>query len=557
MPFTRSIATETGASRYAMFLDDRSWLSVISKPGTQRLIFDEAQTGKPYARPAGGEVASGVPVALLFWGEWWNQSQLGLDRQAFFIDAAQKLIASRYFEGLGQYGVEPPTYWGARVVTDPGPPADPGDNGEIFDMLDGLVDDTFPDPDDQLLLPVIFLPPGATQVDDAGHPGRHGSHHWGILDDHRFIFALIKWYDDTPLDSLDMAMRTVSHEIVEAMTDPWSNAPAWRTTGTPPAGGGDEIADEAEIPDGPNPKRVQSAFVNGVTVCAYWSNEEKHTVIPIDLDYSAQIAVEVQGISETAGPPQTFRPDPGILKLCPRIADRPYSCNSLSISERAICTVKTTRYRKPRVHWTVGDQYLEASRSIAVHVVGSELTPPDGVSVGPHDVTLDCVLSGDTTTLTIIAPGGLNFDVPVSCWVHDDTIQGLLAEHGDVNARPETLVGFAGSDVALDPEYTRALEACLSAIVKAALDRTHRVPPEGPPGPPEPGEVPGWALAALPAYARLTQFRKAQQVVRVSRAAQHLFERESASAITRSLVARAPALAATLQRAEPPLTKPV
>ena len=136
----------------------------------------------------------------------------------------------------------------------------------------------FPDPDDEQIAQMVFMPKGFTQT-----IGANGAHTFDY--DYEFPFdkdyywvAWVRWFDDIPGETREDVIRTATHELVELFSDPEGDG--WFAS---PSSSG-EIGDLAV-----SPGTKQSAFVNGAEVSAYWSNRHNATVIPIDRDYKARL----------------------------------------------------------------------------------------------------------------------------------------------------------------------------------------------------------------------------------------------------------------------------
>src|ERR1043166_4896051 len=125
-----------------------------------------------------------------------------------------------------------------------------------------------PGPTSQFLY-CVLVPPEVSTVDQRSTPagGWHQS----------YFFSMWDWltlgtanapvrYACVTGNDVDLYMKTLSHELVEAMTDP--DLKSFR------AASGEEICDLCE--DGPD----SAGFVDGVNVSSYWSNAKTACVIP-------------------------------------------------------------------------------------------------------------------------------------------------------------------------------------------------------------------------------------------------------------------------------------
>jgi hypothetical protein len=170
-----------------------------SDPDTPLLIFADAKFGAASVINHGGIVGSGLPIEALFWGDWW-QTPEGVDRQVLISSRLQSVIASPYFSELQRSGVAAPHWRGARVVTRPSPPGafnSTDDEQAVLDLIDALIDDdVFPDPDDEQIAQLVFMPKGF--IDTIGANGAHTKdfNADGPFDRDYFWVAWVRWFDD-------------------------------------------------------------------------------------------------------------------------------------------------------------------------------------------------------------------------------------------------------------------------------------------------------------------------------------------------------------------------
>src|SRR5262249_28302022 len=124
--------------------------------------------------------AEGVPVQLVFWDSWWNGP--GNTTRELVEQQTQRMLKSRYFSQLTQYGIPHAPVWrGSITVTKPGAPATlPVDKvtEEALDLIDKLIDDgVFPDPDDGPRIAfIVVFPPGFMITGTTAPPG--GAHNY-------------------------------------------------------------------------------------------------------------------------------------------------------------------------------------------------------------------------------------------------------------------------------------------------------------------------------------------------------------------------------------------
>jgi hypothetical protein len=528
--------TDTTSVVTALF-SEQTFQGSWSHPNVAVLVFADSQLPGFSVQHHGGPVGSGLPVELLFWGDWWNSVE-GANRRALIMDRTQALLASDYFSELKQYGVDRPYWRGALTVTSPGPPGAFNSNDDqqaVPDLIDDLIDDdVFPDPDDEKIAFVVFMPKGFTQS-----IGANGAH----TKDYNYTFPWDKdWYwvawvrsfgAETGEDPED-ALRTMSHELVEMLTDPESDA--WYAS-DPQTG---EIGDAAVSSPG-NVK--QTAWVNGVHVQAYWSNQYGATVIPIDRDYQARIlgAIKLTNRHVVQG---TFRPDPEDSRLCellPQccVANRDYTFTIVKRDERVRLSVETQRYRQPQLAWSVDGVPVTGNGTLSLNVFAGTIVGHKSEYVS-KSVNLQCTLSKSELTLQTIGTES-NFDVTVTCAITDGSITGNVRTN--VIAKPSVTVGFLGAELTIDPEYLRQKAECAKAASKMFRGIAQTTPKVklGDPVEFEPG-----ILGEVPAYARLDQYARAKEAVELAYSAYAVIPKEIAHALTTSLISDVPALQAAV-----------
>ena len=540
MPFSRTVVNVENGLSYATYIfSERTFQSAWSHPDVPVLVFADNSLPGFSVQHHGGPVGSGTPVELLFWGDWWNTAE-GIARLNLYVTRVQALLASHYFSELAQYGIVKPQWRGAKIVTQPGPPASFNSNEDVQavpDLIDDLIDDdVFPDPDDEKIAFVVFMAKGFTES-----IGENGSH----TKDYNYTFPWDKdWYwvawvrsfgepggtDQNPED----AIRTFSHELVEMLSDP--ELDAWYAD--KPQGG--EIGDAGVSPGGPK----QTAWVNGAHVQAYWSNQYGATVIPIDRDYKARILGTIR-LDHRDVVNGTFEPDPEDSRLCNLLPQccldrREYKFTIVKRDEIVRLSVETERYRQPQIAWKVEGKPVTADVVLSLDVIA-------GIFVGHHSkfvsktVAVQCKLLNNELTLRTIGTEA-NFDIKVACIITDGSIAGNLKTN--VIADPSITIGFVGAELTVDPEYGRQRAECEKAaaemLKKAGLGKSRKAKIG------DPVEFGPAVLADVPAYAHLHQYEHARRVIDLARMAHAFLPKEIATALTASLVSDVPALQAAL-----------
>jgi hypothetical protein len=233
-------------------------------------------------------------VLPIFLGSWWTPGSGALTVENI-MNALKTLASGPYFDGLKQYGyVGPVQVRNAQVDSQPwiasnnSDWAGPGPNVNQVEVLNTLVwkyihdlvdNDEIDNVDDNHdLIVVVFLDPNNPQpqnFDNAGNviPGAGGGalganykfEDPNTLDDAtRFQYAWI-----TTSNGFVGAMRTLSHELAESITDPFKSG--WeQNTPAPSPPNDDQISDVCNQP----------AISGGIPVTAYWSNADIACIVP-------------------------------------------------------------------------------------------------------------------------------------------------------------------------------------------------------------------------------------------------------------------------------------
>jgi hypothetical protein len=519
------------------YIADQSFQSSWSHPNVPLLIFSDSGIGASPVTFHGGPIGSALPIEALFWGDWWLSPE-GVGFQAMIVQRLQAVIASPYFSELAQYGIQPPHWRGAKVVTRPSAPTafnSKSDTQAVPDLIDALIDDdVFPDTDDEQIAQLVFMPKGFTQT--IGANGAHTSdyNYTFPFDEDYFWVGWVRWFDDIPGESREDVIRTATHELVELFSNPEGDA--WYAD--PIASG--EIGDLAV-----SAGTKQSAFVNGAKVTAYWSNRHNATVIPIDRDYRARlngtISADLTGVHHG-----TFRPDPSESRLCSILPscclqDRDFNYTLANYDDIAKIRVETERYRAPVFTWMIGGAAVSGNGSLKVNVI-AETFVGRKTSYQPRDITVQYSVVNDAIEVRT-ANTEANFDLTISCAVRDGSITGNLQT--DVIAKPSIEVGFVGAKLTLDPEYERERAACLKDAARAfsRVNQKDRHLPKNPGGPVETN--PG-ILNSVPAHARLKGYNQARKALIVAQMARVALPEKAADSLISALVADTPALQAAM-----------
>ncbi|MBB5319312.1 hypothetical protein [Tunturibacter empetritectus] len=260
----------------------------------------------------------------------------------------------------------------------------------------------------------------------------------------------------------------------------------------------------------------QTAWVSGVHVQAYWSNQYGATVIPIDRDYQARINGAIKPDKRTVEN-GTFRSDPEDSRLCdilPQccLAQKDYKYTIVHRDEIVRLRIETQRYRTPVLAWTVEGQPVTSNTTLSVDVLAGTFTKQH-----PHfvnkTISVQCELQNNEIVLHTVGTAA-NFDLTVGCSVTDGSFVGNI--RSNVIAKPSLDIGFVGAELTVDPDYEHQRSECSKAAAKMFknISQTSAKVKIG-----DPVEFSPTVLAELPAYARVDQYQRARWAIALSRAA--------------------------------------
>jgi hypothetical protein len=510
--------------------NEREFSGIWARPSDTLLVFTDNSYTTPFTYHNGPVGGVSMPIQLVFWGNWWTDTQDGRDRLQLLTSRTKDLLNSNYFSELRQYSIAtPPVFRGdPLVVKDPTPPGAVSSSEasqEVVDMVDNLIDDeVLPDPDEGRIGVVVFMPQGFMCTEALG------AHYWDYdidfaFDSDMFWAGWIQYF--APADA-ETTMRTVSHEIVEMLTDPEGDG--WHTDVE-----GDQLAEIVDVAlDSSGTK--SSAWVNGVKVQAYWSARHNACVIPMDTNYAARIVGTVSEDSRKFINGGTFRPEPGdtaacrpsLPECCPE--DRDYSWEVWAVNEIVELTVDCEAYRQPQFAWSIDGNYLPGSGSMVTWVDNDGFTERESIP-GYGPVTIHFNANG--AQLKLWAPdAGVNFDLQVSCSVTEGDIDGAVVSA--LQSQCEATVGYVGAVLEIEQAWIDQKSACLTAMLRRYTEQhisTGRtIRQEGI------NYDRGIQLITLPAYARVAQYEQTREAIKLIHAAHDLLEPDQARTFIDSLV---------------------
>jgi len=212
-------------------------------------------------------------ITLLFWGSEWRSPGILVD-PIDMVSQTQVVLGTDYFSATAQYGVNPPIqvtwgyvpaevegyFFGVPTIIDIADPANNFTDGQVESIANLAT--TFPrtffglnDPPVDITLYLVITPPSI------GNNTGLGEHDWEAGGDFAWGWATANF-------GLDQTLITISHEMIEALTDTDG------TTGYRDPSG-NEMADVCE---------PYSAVSNGIAVQSYYSNALDSCVIPDGID---------------------------------------------------------------------------------------------------------------------------------------------------------------------------------------------------------------------------------------------------------------------------------
>jgi hypothetical protein len=210
----------------------------------------------------GGLVLRSPLVYLIYWGKAWTRPDSHTPTAEQVTSATRTMLASSYMAGLAEYrGIGRGAVRGSKVLSSSEPPSGFSDDDVRQFVRDQISTGAIPGPDasNQTVYGVV-MPPGVKP----DHAAWEGEHNTDGGDGHGMHYA---WFANS--GDLDGLTRIMSHEIVEAATDPEGEG-FLGTRGTCSQDGWCEIADIC----------TATGVVEGVTVQSYWSDKAGECVVP-------------------------------------------------------------------------------------------------------------------------------------------------------------------------------------------------------------------------------------------------------------------------------------
>lgn len=545
--FTSHSLHGTAVDFYTQKFSDEDYEGGWSLVHDPMVIFSDHNMDGNTMSNNGGTVAGtaeGVPVQLVFWGGWWNGNA---DTRTAIEAQTQRLLVSRYFSQLQQYGIPHAPVWrGSTTVTKPAPPVSASASATMraaLDLIDDLIDDdVFPDPDDGPRIAFLVMMPGGFVVTGTGAP--LGAHWYdydfdGPFDTDNYWAGWVRLLD--PVGAApDQTVQVLAHELVEIITDPEGDG--WHTENNTP---NNELVDPGGSPNPGAVRRTsnfttQTAFTDDVRVQAYWSQSLGRTVIPLNDRYSARLTATIRERTRRETQSGKFRPTGGRLSFC--IEDREYWWRVYDVDEHVSVRLQPTGFRSPTASgWVVNGHPCTAAASVlSLPVTSLGYNGRDRVA-RPAVATVSYETSPAGIELDVAGSDG-GFELIVGCQVTDSAITGNI--QSQPTAAPHVEVGVRGVDLLTDPSYTKQFEHCLQVFTKRWEEQYNPLRRPRPGDPPvfDPGAI----RSRLPSFVTQKEWRRARDVARGITAAYATLDTEGARDYTRALIEALPSIASQL-----------
>ena len=396
-----------------------------------------------------GPVVTSARLVTLFWGEFWlSATDPSVDD---IYSAIQQIVASPYLSELSQYGFESLTLDPPVLVFKPGPTSPTFNAHKVKDTVWALIDDgRYPEPDEDggAIVYMVFAP-GDSNYENLEAMGAHDdADDWDppFDTDH----AWVGWCDH---GSFNQVIRAFTHELVEIITDPQPPG-GWTVDGFP--------EEQSELVD---VCLDETGIVNGLQVCAYYSQRLKACVVP-SLPQVRSLDIDVKWEGDHShhllliGRTETTR-----RSMC---FSGTYGWALFEIKQRAVFTANPAGFVEPQFEWKVNGTPVHGTATAPDEVV----TAVGGTTTDP--LSLITVVAGQTVTAKAGATGNVlvlesqpgasaNFDV--LCTV---TEKNLPSGYHATVARQESAT-LSGTVRVMDERFQTDLAHCMH--LKSVLAR--------------------------------------------------------------------------------------
>ena len=443
-----------------------------------------------------GSVIQTPDILPIFWGPYWPG--IGGMTVDTIMQALHGLVSGAYLSGLKQYG-----YGGSANVRPPrvdrasngislpaaGPNVDQTQaiKDAVFGYIRGLVSDDVIDnvDDNHELIVLVFLDnsvPAPSISNAAGKPQTFGGAN-SAIDDANFLDDATRFeicWIATSSNQLDTVTQSMSHELVEAISDPFDSG--WHQTAPPSAGNAGQISDVCN----------QNGVVDGVAVTAYWSAQAAACVIPTSRPRSVVLS-SLQTTHEAHDGPKRH----GFVDLGPLCGGgRLFDFVERTFRNELIVSAKIDGFEQPVVDWVLDDRpvaILQGSINVALNW-DPEPPPSKGAAapVKPATGAVNTVRGGPSSPQIriTVGPNVGNMSFRVTATVTEKFDAAGTKGRGFATRRTAILdLDLHNQEINFSPEFNDAHQNC--ERVKHLFDGNGVVI-----GPPKPGD-PGGLIARV------------------------------------------------------------
>jgi hypothetical protein len=227
-----------------------------------------------------GVVMRDAWLKVIFWGPFWTSG----DWATRVYEMVRGVVSGPYLTHLRQYGINSAEV-DADFLVNPAMPTGTIDVGAAVDMVWNTFIDpgAIPEPDegphpDQWIY-CVFLDPAYTNTKAlSAHGANVADYDFGDIDT---MPAMYVRGDSNGQADMDTFSANFSHELAEALTDPDPHSGITIS----PSNDGQEICDDCG----------DAAYVEGVLLSSYWSEQDGACIIPMDFYWCVRAALAAKG----------------------------------------------------------------------------------------------------------------------------------------------------------------------------------------------------------------------------------------------------------------------
>jgi hypothetical protein len=414
------------------------------------------------------------------------------------MQALNGLVKGSYLSGLTQYGfggsasVRPPRVDRAsNGISLPAAGPNVDQTQAVTDAVNGYIrglvsDDVIDNVDDNHeLIVLVFLDNSvpAPSITNAAGKGQSFSGANSSINDPNFLDDATRFeicWITTSSNQLDAVTQSMSHELVEAISDPFDNG--WHQTAPPPAGIAGQITDVCN----------QNGVADGVAVTAYWSTAAAACVIPTSRPRSVVLSSQQPTHEAHDGPPRQ-----GFVDLGPLCGGgRLFDFVERTFRNELILSAKIDGFEQPVVNWVLDGRpvpILGGTIDVATNWV-AEPPPSAGAAppVKPATAAVTTVRTGPASPQIriTVGPNAGNMSFRVTATVVEKFDVAGTKGRGFATRRTAILdLDLHNQEINFGPEFNDAHQNC--ERVKHLFDGNGVVI-----GPPKPGD-PGGLIARV------------------------------------------------------------